>query len=38
MALRARQHVEQHWDMPVLTERLLASYEGVLREKRGAPE
>ena len=36
LARNARRAVEQHWDMPVITARLLASYRDVLREKRSA--
>jgi glycosyltransferase involved in cell wall biosynthesis len=35
MTERARAEVEGNWDMPVLTEKLEASYRNVLREKRG---
>jgi GT2 family glycosyltransferase len=34
MALRARAHVEQHWDMAVLTQRLVESYLAAVRRKR----
>lgn len=35
MAARARAEVEAHWDMPVITRRLEASYQAALAEKRG---
>ena len=34
LAASARREVEQHWDMPVITARLIESYREVLREKR----
>jgi hypothetical protein len=34
MALRARREVSANWDMPVITERLVASYRDALAEKR----
>jgi glycosyltransferase involved in cell wall biosynthesis len=34
LARRARAHVEQHWDIGVLTRRLVDSYGEVLRAKR----
>ncbi|MBI3697094.1 MAG: glycosyltransferase [Acidobacteria bacterium] len=35
IAERARREVEQNWDIRVLTERLEASYRGILRKKTG---
>lgn len=34
MAERARQEVERNWDMPVLTQRLVADYRRVIQQKR----
>jgi len=37
LALAARRHVEQNWDIVSATERLLQSYHTALEKKRGAP-
>ncbi|HVW85268.1 MAG TPA: hypothetical protein VHB50_11335, partial [Bryobacteraceae bacterium] len=34
MAERARREVESNWDMPVITEKLVARYDEILRRKR----
>ncbi len=34
MAIRARREVEEHWDMAVITAKLVESYRTVLRDKR----
>jgi GT2 family glycosyltransferase/glycosyltransferase involved in cell wall biosynthesis len=36
LAVNARHEVEQHWDMPVITRKLIESYREVLAAKRGA--
>ena len=36
LAANARYEVEQHWDMPVITRKLIESYREVLAAKRGA--
>jgi glycosyltransferase involved in cell wall biosynthesis len=36
MARRARREVEDNWNAPMITERLVESYRAVLAQKRGA--